>query len=209
MNAPEWTRSTRPIDDIDLDVAFLISDTFYYGPSNDFTTEEWEQLREPLYQPDLKRYDGRVLSADAVGSPIQLIRYYHDVLDAADRHSQEVEPRSPYFWIRPRILSMSESLISFPWYDTWMESISFLQALQQPGNGLLFDDLDQCWEVEVYAEANRLFLRETDFDSGELVESIACNRKQLVEQIPDIVKRVEGLLQTLISALGRDYWSGR
>jgi hypothetical protein len=84
-----------------------------------------------------------------------------------------------------------------------------LDALAGPGEGLLFHDLEQGWEFHAFAEGDRLFLREGNFDSGEEHFAIATDRAQLGGQIPAVRERVDRLVQELSAALGRDYWSRR
>jgi len=49
MDRPEWISRATPIEAVRVDVGFLIAETFYHGPENGFTQEQWQQLREALH----------------------------------------------------------------------------------------------------------------------------------------------------------------
>lgn len=207
MDRPEWTTRARPVEATNVDIGFLISDTFYYGPENDFSQDQWQKLREPLYKPTADRYGDFLLSVELTSSASELIRYYKDVLRLIGHHRKKMEQQSPYFWMRPLIFAKGEFAITFPWYDTWEESVPLFDALTAPADGLLFHDLEQGWDVHAFAEGDQMFLRQGDFDSGEEHIVIAANRAQIAGQVPVVRERVVHVLQELSSALGRDYWS--
>lgn len=209
MDRPEWTSRRKPVGAVSVDVGFLIAESFYYGPENGFSQKQWQQQREPLYQPSVARYGQYLLSADLEESATELVRYYQDVMRLVVRHRKEIDQQSQYFWMRPLIFARGDFAITFPWYDTWEEAVPVLDALVGPGDGLLFHDLEQGWELHVFAERDCLFFRQGDFDSGEEHLAIAADRAQLSGQVPVVRERVPRLLQHLSAALGRDYWSRR
>jgi hypothetical protein len=209
MDRPEWISRAKPIETVVVDVGFLISESFYFGPESDFTQEQWEQLREPLYRPKVERYGDYLLSSELRESAAELVRYYQDVLRFVANHRKETAQQSHYFWMRPLIFARGTFAITFPWYDTWQEATPVLDALAGPGEGLLFHDLDQGWEFHAFVEGDRLFLRQGDFDGGEEHFAIGVDRAQLVGQVPAVRERVGRLVQELSAALGRDYWSRR
>lgn len=209
MERPEWVSRAKPVEAVSLDVGFLIAESFYYGPDNGFLQEEWQQLREPLYQPSINRYGDYLLSAELGESTDELVRYYQDVTRLVARHGKRLGQQSHYFWMRPLIFARGGFAITFPWYDTWGEAVPVLDALAGPGEGLLFHDLEQGWEFHAFAEGDRLLLRQGDLDSGEEHLVIATDRQRLGGQVPTVRERVARLLQQLVAALGRDYWSRR
>jgi hypothetical protein len=209
MDRPEWTSRAKPVEGVCVDIGFLIDKSFYYGPDNDFTAEQWEQLREPLYQPKVELYGQYLLSAELEESAVELIRYYQDVMRVVAHHWKEIRRHSRYFWMRPVIFARGEFAIQFPWYDTWREAVPALNALMASSDGLVFEDMEQGWEFQTFAEGDRLFLRQGGFDSGEDLFVINANRLQLAGQVPAVRERVERLLQELSAAMGRDYWSHR
>lgn len=209
MDRPDWISRAQPAETARIDVGFLISDTFYFGPENNFTEEEWLTLRAPLYKPRVERYGDFVLSAALSESPAELVRYYQDVVRLVSLHGRKIDQAVQYFWMRPLIYSRGEFAIEFPWYDTWEEAIPLLNSLAATGDGMVFEDLDQGWEVHVFADRDRLFVRQGDFDSGEEHFVVAASRMQFVRQVQEVRQRVGSLLQDLTAELGRDYWSRR
>ena len=209
MDRPEWISRVKPVETVSVDVGFLIAETFYYGPENGFTQEQRQQLREPLYQPKVERCGDFVLSAELGESAAELFQYYRDVLRLVSQHRKESRQQSHYFWIRPLIFARGQFAMTFPWYDTWGETVRLLDALAAPRDGWVFSDIDQGWEFQAFAEGGHLFLRQSDPDSGEEHFVIATNQEQLVAPVPAVRERVGLLLQELSGALGRDYWSRR
>lgn len=209
MDRPEWISRATPVEAVSVDVGFLISESFYHGPENGFTREQWQQLREPLYRPKAERYGDHMLSSVLDESAAELVRYYQDVLRLVARHRKQIGHQSQYFWMRPLIYARGEFAITFPWYDTWGEATPVLAALAGPGEGVLFHDLEQGWEFHAYAEGDCLFLRQGDFDSGEEHLAVAAGRAQVASQVPAVRERVDRLVRELSAALGRDYWSRR
>lgn len=207
MDKPDWISRAKPVESVSLDVGFLISDDFYHGPENEFTQEQWQRLREPLYRPKAERYGDYLLSSELNESSAELARYYQDVLRLIVHHRKDIELQSQYFWMRPLIFARGEFAVTFPWYDTWEEATAVLDALAGPGEGLLFHDLEQGWEFHAFAECGRLFLRQGDFDSGEEHFAVATDRAHLGGQVPVVRKRVNRLVEELSASLGRDYWS--
>jgi len=209
MDRPEWISRAKPVEAVRVDVGFLISESFYYGPELEFTQEQWQLLRKPLYQPKVERYGDYLLSSELSESAAELLWYYQDVLRLVARHRKPIGKKSQYFWMRPLIFVRGEFAITFPWYDTWGEATPVLDALAGPGEGLLFHDQEQGWEFHAFAEGDRLFFRQGDSDSGEEHLAIATDRARLGGQIPAVRERVGRLVQELSTALGRDYWSRR
>ena len=101
MERPEWIARAKPVEAVTFDVGFLINDSFYYGPENGFTEQEWQQDREPLYRPVLDLYGKFALSQILLPSAAELVRYYQDVLRLSAVHGKGVTGNSYYFWLRP------------------------------------------------------------------------------------------------------------
>jgi hypothetical protein len=211
MYRPDWTNRAKHVEDVTLDVAFVICDTFYYGPENGFSQEQWERLREPLYKPAVQLYqpNNYLLTTDLKGSAAELIRYYQDVVRLVERHGKDMNRQSSYFWMRPLIFARGEFALTFPWYDTWNEAFPLLDALASPNERLVFDDLEQGWKFDAFSHRGSLFLRQGDFDTGEEYAVVAVDREKLAGQVPSLRQRVTFLLRELSAALGHDYWSQR
>jgi hypothetical protein len=207
MDRPEWISRAKPVEAVCVDVGFLIAESFYYGPELEFTQEQWQLLREPLYQPTTERYGDYLLSSELSESATELAWYYQDVLRLVARHRKKIGRKSQYFGMRPLIFVRGEFALTFPWYDTWGEAMPVLDALAGVGEGLLFDDREQGWEFHAFAEGDRLFLRQGDSDSGEEHLAIATDRAQFGDQASAARERVGRLVRELTAAIGWDFWS--
>jgi hypothetical protein len=209
VDNPEWVSRAKRVDAAVVDVGFMVSESFYFGPENGFSPEQWESLREPLYQPTVERHGQYVLTSALAATPAELLKYYADVIRMRDKHGKRWAMQPTYFWMRPLIFSPCVYEISFPWYDTWEETKPLLDAIEWPGDGEIFSDVEQGWEVAIVASGDRLLIRQGDFDSGEEQECVSCDRSNLSRQIPLLRDRSERLLSELRHELGHDYWSRR
>jgi hypothetical protein len=209
MDDPEWVSRAKPVERAVIEIGFLISDSFYFGPENDFSPEQWKSLREPLYQPAIERHGNYVLTNALSETPSELLKHYADVIRMRDKHGKRWQMQPTYFWMRPLIFSPGAFDISFPWYDTWEETKPLLDALERPGEGEIFSDLEQGWEVAIVASGGRLLIRQEDFDSGEEQECVSLDRASLTTQIPLLRDRCDRVLSELRVELGHDYWSRR
>ncbi len=69
-----------------VDIGYIIANSFYFGPANNFTQEQWVREREPVYKPDVPMYGDFALSCDAEGSENELIKYYQNVIELCHKH---------------------------------------------------------------------------------------------------------------------------
>ena len=223
VTPPDWSTRATPVADVRIDIAFIISEAFYFGPENNFTPEQWMQFREPLYAPQLPRHGTYLLSSEITGAkPVaELVRYYQSVLARMAHHHKDPSLQPYYFWLRPLIYVVEPGVrpdpgmdempasIGFPWYDTWDESTRLLDALAAPGdkNGMLFDNVEQGWDFQAFAQAGQLFLRAGDSDSGEEHLVLVTDRTAFARQIPPLQDCVTRLLLDLSKILGQNYWT--
>ena len=205
----EWVSRAKPVDDAVVEIGFLASESFYFGPETEFSPAQLKEMREPLYQPRVARHGPYVLTSALADSREELIKYYADVIRLRDKHGKRWETQASYFWMRPVIFSPGIFQISFPWYDTWEEARPLLDAIELPGEGEIFMDLEQGWEVTVIAAGGGLFIRQGNFDSGEEQECVSCDRAGLARQVSALRDRCEMILAELRREFGRDYWSRR
>ena len=95
---PEWMSRAKPVEGVRVDIAFFIAKSFYYGPENGYSKKQWDQLREPLYQPGGERYGDFLLSAELKDSAAELIRY---VLRLVARHRKDIAQQSVHTQAEP------------------------------------------------------------------------------------------------------------
>jgi hypothetical protein len=210
---PAWTATcvaVEPAAHVFIDIAFVLWPSFYYGPRNGFSAEQWEALREPLYQPPIAMHEqapGLVLSADCIGHEEALCAHYRDVIEKAARHRQPLED-SAHFWNRPVIHSPGRFLLSFPWHDRFLDGRVFLDAIATAAPGEVFSDLEQGWELEIHLDRqDTLYLHDGNPDAQECHLWLKFPREPLRQQAKAVRARAAGLIALMATELGRDYWS--
>ncbi len=200
----EWFERAHHYPEVSLDVGFILHDSFYYGPENDFSQQQWQSLRAPLYRPAIELYrDFYGLSSRLGDQPAELAKYYESIQQLARQHGRTLQPADSLFWARPLIFVPGRFCFTFPWYDTVEESRSCL-------NGLLtghFDDQDQGWRFEAQIRDQRLYMRQSDPDREQDLEIVCVPAEVLQSQIPDCLARLEAQIRFLSQRLGRNYWT--
>jgi hypothetical protein len=210
MELPEWAARATPVENPILEVGFVVWDDFYYGPKNGYSREQWQTLREPLYRPAMELYHRNVdyaLTAALEHSLGEMVRHYQDVLRLAEKHG--IAAPQPHFWVKPYLFFDGGGEIPFDWHDTREQAEWVFSALESPGDGEIFDGVEQGWEVNIVADGGRLFIRHADFDTQQEHACIRCDRGTLVRQAAPLRARLDRILAELRAALGADYWSRR
>lgn len=200
----DWFERAPFYTEVNLDVGFILQDSFYYGPQNGFSQEQWESLRAPLYRPAIKLFaDHYCLSSRLGDQPSELEKYYSSALQLAHQHARPLKPGDSPFWLRPLIFAEDRFCFNFPWYDTVEETRRCL-------NGLLtghFDDQDQGWRFEAQTRGQRVYLRQSDPDHEREIEVACVAAEVLMRQVPDCLARLEAQIRFLCQRLGRNYWT--
>jgi hypothetical protein len=204
---PGWTQQSEPVDGVQIDIGFVISPSFYYGPENDFSAAQWEALREPLERPAIPIVaEHFVLSVDCIGKEEELCRHYRDVLDKAARHGKDPR-RGAYFWNRPVVHAPGGLVLSFPWHDHFIDGRLFIESLETGEAGEVFSYHEQGWEFELYLHEGTLYMREGDPDSGATHHNLRFAREPVKAQVPVVLARVEALIARLTREFGQDCWT--
>jgi hypothetical protein len=196
------------IERVVFDAAFIVHESLYYGPVNDFSEEQWNALRDPLYRPRLPiRGGSRVLLRDAMAQRIELLRYYESVIRTATGRGKALEPAAPEFWLRIVFLSGDQELASGAWHDVLEQALSVLDAVAAPSDGEIYYDIDQGWELRIIGEGARITVRQADPDSGETDACFWTDRDALAGQARTASRDLRAMVAWLTSQLGRNYWS--
>lgn len=202
-----WIAYAPVSAEIEVEVAFLIKDSFYFGPDDDLTDESKQRFSEPIYQPALAmQANRRVLSSEVQRNPEELIKYYRDVIRLAGKHGKPLSPAGPYFWLRPVILKSSSELVSFGWSDTFAEAVRFLSSTRTSTDGQLFWNVDQGWHVEIIGQGADIFVRAGDPHYKRTFRCFGTSRERFSEQSSTIEGRIRRIKSILIDAIGTNYW---
>jgi hypothetical protein len=206
---PDWAAQSEPLEDVHIDIAFIVEHSFYYGPSSRISPEQWANLCEPLYQPAIPgAAQGFVLSADCVGHEDELGSHYRDLLAKAARHGKD-PTEGPYFWNRPVVHAPGRFLLSFPWHDRFSEGRAFIESLTRGTPGEVFSDYEQGWFLDLRLHDGTLYLRDDDPDEGKTFHNLRFAYAPVRAQVEIVLARVETLIARLAGEFGRDYWTNR
>ena len=206
VRVPSWLPEAIAVDDAVADIGFLIQESFYFGPENGFSPQQWQELREPVYQPSLKKAGNFVLSADVIGKETELAAHYKDVAAKALAHRRSLKGSS-HFWNRPVVYSPNKFVLSFPWHDKFREGKRLLNSLASDATGEMFWDRDQGWALEMHRIGDSLYAQECDPDEEVIHYTVKFPHESLKEQIKVLLPRIETLIAFLASEVGQDYWS--
>ena len=201
----DWKKSAILQNNVKVDIGFMVSESFYFGPDNGFTPEQYEELRVPLYQPKLKKSGSFILSSEIVGNEEELIKHYQDVVMKYKEYGKVIS-KSTHFWNRP-IIYNSEFVISFSWHDKFGEGRNVLDNLTSTEDGEIYWDMDQGWELEMVAEEGLIYAREWDPDYEEIHCQVKFDRVEARQQATVLIPTVSTLIKKLSGAIGHDYWT--
>lgn len=221
MRTPEWIARCEPAREAELDIGVSVWDSYYVGPENGFTPEQWRELRTPLYRPQVTRRvirrrvpSGGVLVSEvpwvslatATSSELsELRRYFADVLRLMAEHGRQFRQSDPLFELQLGIFVAGDYAINWMWHWNWSGIRPVLDALASPveDRRVVYDDVGQGWQVIVFATPTALFLRQSDFDTGEEERLITCQREPLLQQVTQLKATMPTLLGRLEAELGQ------
>ncbi|AJQ94830.1 hypothetical protein [Gynuella sunshinyii] len=200
-----WMQSATFQNDVKVDIGFMACDSFYFGPENGLTPEQYETMRVSLYQPELKKSGSFILSCDVIGHEEELIKHYRDVVQKYAEYGKDIS-QSTHFWNRPVIYN-SDFVISFPWHDHFREGKNVLDHLTSVEDGNIYRDIDQGWALDIAARDDLIYAREWDPDYEEIHYQVKFDRVTIRQQAKALMTDVPALIQKLSAALGHDYWT--
>ena len=208
---PDWTLKSQHIENIDVEIYFSLPEAFYTGDSNSIHQLQDAIFHEKNTLPDFARAQPfRASTREILGKEILLGQFYLHILDKAFRHRKNFRDISSIFWLRLEILDVSgECLVSFPWYDHFDTMHAYFEQLNANICGEVFSDLDQGWQLEVFADENFFYFREYNWEQPE--EKEWCNMKILKTELllknREVTERAVPIIACLASHLGDDVWS--
>ncbi|WP_431123889.1 hypothetical protein [Variovorax paradoxus] len=197
-----WFAHAKLINSLEPEIAFLLWDEFHPAPGH---------RPEPLALPEFPRAS-RLLArtSEAIGHEAELAAYYGRVATLAQQHALKLHQVRQYFWMDLRLDNEEADVhLSFPWYDTFAAMDYFLAAVAGNDQGMVYDDQDQGWAVEVWACNGALYIRESNPDSDdEPGQAVALPRAGLQARIAPLRERTAKLVACLAKELGPDVWLG-
>lgn len=202
----DWKEQAVLKEGVSIDIGFMVRDSFYYGPDNGFTPEEYREMRELLFVPDLKRSGNFVLITEIKGQELELLKHYQNVIENYRKYDKDIT-KSSHFWNRPILYKENDFYIGFPWHDRFREGKVVLENLTATENGDVYWDLHQGWKLEIYGSDNFLYVRESDPDSEALSCQVKFDWNSIREQSNNLLLSVTKLIDFLSKEIGYDYWT--
>lgn len=198
-----WITKSKFLNKISVDIQFNVKNKFGDSISlyNSYLSKkDYNNNCHHIYLSDIK-------SDDDIED---LIKYYESVFLAAKESNFDLEEDySTYFWIMPQFNSQKdmETCVSFIWSDTYWEIESLFTDVIKLKDGELWNDIDQCWAVDIYRQGNIINIKEYDLDNDCVHSMISCKREIFVEQIKNTKYRLEYVLNYMTKRLGKNYWN--
>lgn len=149
-------------------------------------------------------------TCEVIGHKAELAAYYGRVAALARQHALKLHQVRQYFWMDLRLDNEEADVhLSFPWYDTFAAMDHFLAAVAGNDQGMVYDDQDQGWAVEVWACNGTLYIRESNPDSDdEPGQAVALPKAGLQARLAPLRERTSKLVAYLAKQLGSDVWLG-
>jgi hypothetical protein len=197
-----WFADARPIDSLEPEIAFRLWDEFHPAPHH---------RPEPLALPEFGRASRlQASTSEVIGHEAELAAYYRRVAALARQHALKLHQVRQYFWMDLRLDNERAGIhLSFPWYDTFSAMDPFLAAVAGSDQGMVYDDQDQGWAVEVWACNGTLYIRQSNPDTDdEPGQAVALPRAGLQARIAPLRQRTATLVAHLAKELGPDVWPG-
>lgn len=209
----KYISQTEYVPDLKVDVGYWISDSFYYGSDRSVSQDDWNNYwknkQEALEKPSLELYEQYALSEDVEGHEDQLVTYYRSVLKASKKRYKSTKAGDVYYWLRPIVYKKGVNSINFPWYDTLEEARRFLETLTSDAQGLIYDDLDEGWQVAVYAENDKFHFIERDWEEDKPCWLVSGNRERISRMAEQTMERARKQVEFFIVSIGTDFWTKR
>ena len=207
-----WTESSRLINDLETEMCYQLSDRFFIG--NPLNSKELHD--EDLFiKIDFPSFERKVIqiarTSEVQNNEVQLSNYYKNILNKAGNYGKSYLLIHHYFWIRLWFWQTEkDAYISFPWYDTIDEIRNFFSAFKTKSTGDLFHDMDQNWEIEVAADNDYYYIKQTDpGQAGLLIENLKIEKKRMEMNIQNLEDRIDNQIKLLTGYVGIDLWSNR
>jgi hypothetical protein len=201
----DWKKDAVAIENVEIDIGFVISSSLYIGPNN-FTRHEFDTLREEIYQPKIPLVENRALSRDVIGCKSELIKYYRDLIRLSQKHEKRLFRTT--FCIQPWVYSMESDIpIGFYWYWHFDECEYLFKALLSEKEGRIFWDEEQGWEMFIHLFDGKLYFHQSDpQDAAAPVFNIVIKKFDNRELLTRLEQTRE-IIAKLTKEFGVDRWS--
>lgn len=203
-----WIKDCELLDFVNVDICFCINKDFYYGPNDAVSMAERKQT-SPL--PSLTNKGAETMNLRSIKAEYyaeRLLEYYEEVLRLAKNYGKQEWEISHYFWLKLTIERGDKGLyMEFPFYDTLGEISPLLEKIGSREEGALWEDEDEHWFVDIFAQDGFVYAREGDLEEDILTFLHKIPRKRFAVDCQEALGRTRDLIAYFSGHLKKDYWT--
>lgn len=199
-----WLQDSIAMETVEAEVFFVLKEDFYKGDEATFFENQNDTL--PLQPPAIAAKSAyQPVSLEVLGKESELAVYYKSVLELARKFGKKPSAVSHHFWLR-MFLRADDTVVGFPWYDTWTEMLSFLDWLSSSTDGATWWDIEQGWETAAICVGPRIHIREGDGED-EIYTNVSFPRDEMLVSAAGLKERMPLIISRLTREVGADYWT--
>ncbi|MTI33379.1 hypothetical protein [Xanthovirga aplysinae] len=198
---------TKYIKDLHLDIGYLITEQFFFGATAHIPNTEWLKKRATLYKPQIKLFEGFVLSEYLEGYEREMELYFLNVQELAQKYDKQLENGDPYFWVAPLVFKKDVGVMGFPWFDTFQQAKYTLQLFQANNEGTIFYGRQPQWELTVHADQHKFYFIYRNPEENTNLWLINTDKAPIQQKVTESLKRTEKQIAHFSKTTGVDYWN--
>ncbi len=205
----EWIKNSKEIENLEIEVCFLLRDNFYIGDPNNPEQIQDEKYRESVKLPSFDRVVGAMArTSEVAGNEDELANYYKQIVERAISLDKSFNEIRSYFWLRLWLWNTEEEIhISFPWYDSLSEMQQFFSWLKESSKKELYIDVDQGWQIDAVRKGARIHIRQTEPECDEEHTNASVPFEILINTATEVENRATEIISSLTQSLGTDVWT--
>lgn len=203
-----WTTQAINVSSLEAEICFTLRNDFYYEPDSHPEVAEKKEVELLILPSFSRKVDLLATTSEVMGNESSLAEYYEQVITYAKKYKKSFNDCRHYFWLRLWLWNSDANIfVSFPWSDNQSDFDGLINSLISTETGQAYWDADQGWEIEVIAEGDFFYIRESDPDSDETHYVIKVLRSSLTTQLSNAQNRSKTIISYLSERIGADLWT--
>ena len=208
---PDWLVGAVDIEEFTLDVAFEVPSVC---PSW-LLPRSWAEAPPAIDRPALPTSYGRVMLTDVVGRDAALGAFYAQFPQLPSADLQHSHARFCSFDVDVVLWPRRQNPLFAPSFGGGHAAATALMAALAAADtttGLVYDNLDQGWALQMTVEAEHVFVVAWDWEDANprlTAQILRLNRSEVRRQAQAALERMAAVMPLLIEAVGHDLWRSR
>jgi len=204
----DWIKKSKHINNLDLEVCFQLSDSFYVGDPNSYEQLQDEKFCAALELPSFVRVVPTIArTSEALENTNELASYYKKIIEKSVALGKPFNEIRQYFWLRLWLWNTEEDIhFSFPWYDSLSEIQHFFSWLNNESEEP-YIDMDQGWQIDAVRLGEAIHIRQIDPDEDEEYSNVSLPFEEFLQKVNEVDSRARQIISSLSKELGVDVWS--